>query len=101
MGNTNLTCSPNDCMSTMRPGQFASDCFRSGKSREKSFKVNGGTPLELLEEWNEVTKNVVAALTEDPESNLYVLRLSKALLNQLFSKDGKPVKERTQQPTEK
>ena len=72
-------------MSTMRPGQLASDCFNNN-NQPREFKKNSGTPLELLEEWNELTKNLALSFSEDPESNLYVLKLSKALLIHLFKK---------------
>lgn len=82
MGNVN--CAPSDCIN-MRPGQAASECFRQASdTKSNKFKVSSGTPQELLEEWTNILKQMADAFSEDPESNLYVLRISKPLLTTIF-----------------
>jgi len=84
MGNVN--CTPSDCIN-MRPGQ-ASECFKT-PSDTHNRKVNNGTPQELFEEWTRVVQEVTEAFTDNPEGNLYVLKLSKPLLAHLFDKNTK------------
>ena len=76
MGNAN--CNSN-CLS-MRPGM---ECFQTVSPQ---IKIHGGSAQEIYYEWEEIQSVVASAFQEDPESNFYILKLSRPTLQQLFKK---------------
>ena len=74
----NVDCTPQDCIN-MRPGQVATDCFKSDGQGQRRH-VSRGTPRELYEEWTKLNQLVSDAFADDPLGNTLVLKISQPML---------------------